>query len=527
MSQQQNLKDIIKKEYIKCALEPEYFMKKYCYIQVPNKGRQLFDLFQYQSNALKDFQEHRYNIVLKGRQIGISTLVAGYSLWRMLFKKDEQILVIAIKQEVAKNLVTKVKFMHELLPVWLRGNLIEDNKLAIRFANGSQMKATATRESAGRSEALSLLILDEAAFIENAEELWTAAQATLSTTGGSAILISTANGMGNFFHKTWADSETNVNDFNRIHLDWRVWPDRDEVWALEQRRQLGDLKFSQEHEASFIFSGNTVVAPEIIEFYKQTYVQEPLEKRGFDNNIWIWEPPNYAKMYIVAADVSRGDGADYSTFHVIDVEASTQVAEYKGKIPPKDFGNMLVAIATEYNDAIVIPDNSNIGWATIQQIIDRNYQNLFYMSKDLQYVDTLSQYNTKEQFYSKNMVPGFTISNRTRPLLIAKLESYMREQSITIRSARTMSELDTFIWKNGRPEAMDSYNDDLTMALSIGLWVRDTALRLKQEGVELNKNMLNNITSNKSPAIFTTKQANKEWEMEINGQTEDLRWLIG
>ena len=525
----ENLKDIIKKEYMKCALDCEYFLKKYSYIQVPNKGRQLFDLYDYQTDTLNAFHDHRYNIVLKGRQIGISTLIAGYSLWRMLFKKDEQILVIAIKQEVAKNLVTKVKFMHSLLPVWLRGNLVEDNKLTLRFGNGSQIKATATRESAGRSEALSLLILDEAAFIEGADEIWTSAQATLSTTGGQAVLISTANGMGNFFHKTWIDSEAGENDFNRTLLDWRVHPDRDDDWAEEQTRQMGEMRFAQEHGASFIFSGNTVVSPEILEFYKQTYLQEPQQIRGFDNNLWIWSQPNYTKSYIVAADVARGDGADYSTFHVIDVEASEQVAEYKGKVTPKDFGNLLVAVATEYNDAIIIPDNSNIGWTTIQQIIDRNYHNLFYMSKDLQYVDTMNQVTGRYYSEEKKMVPGFTISQKTRPLLIAKLESYMREQSITIRSSRMITELETFIWKNGRAEALDGYNDDLTLALAIGLWVRDTALRLRQEGIELNKQMLNNISSHQTKAVFTPKDTRKDsWKMDIDEQTqEDLTWLLG
>ena len=182
----ENLKDIIKKEYLKCALDCEYFLRKYSYIQVPNKGRQLFELYDYQAEALHAFQDHRYNILLKGRQIGISTLVAGYALWRMLFKRDEQILVIAIKQDVAKNLVTKVKFMHQLLPVWLRGNLIEDNKLTLRFGNGSTIKATATRESAGRSEALSLLIIDEAAFIDGADEIDT--DLNMIKGGGAALL---------------------------------------------------------------------------------------------------------------------------------------------------------------------------------------------------------------------------------------------------------------------------------------------------------------------------------------------------
>jgi hypothetical protein len=524
-----NLKDIIKKEYMKCAMDCEYFLKKYSYIQVPNRGRQLFDLYDYQVDTLNAFQDNRYSIVLKGRQIGISTLIAGYSLWRLLFKKDEQILIIAIKQDVAKNLVNKVKFMHELLPIWLKGTLVEDNKLALSFANGSAIKAMATSDSAGRSESLSLLIFDEAAFIDGAEEIWTAAQATLSTTGGQAVLISTPNGMGNFFHKTWVDSEQGVNDFTRTMLDWEVHPERDQAWADEQLRQMGEMRFAQEHGASFIFSGNTVISPDIIQFYRDTFVQEPLEKRGFDGNLWVWQQPNYSKGYIVAADVARGDGGDYSTFHVIDLDASEQVAEYKGKIPPKEFGNLLVAVATEYNDAIIIPDNSNIGWATIQQIIDRDYRNLFYMSKDLRYVDTMHQMVGRYNAEERKMVPGFTISSRTRPLIVAKLESYMREQGITLRSKRTVTELETFIWKNAKAEALEGYNDDLTMALAIGLWVRDTAMRLRSEGVELNKKMLDNISSTQVKGVWTSDDNNDDhWSIPTGvDEQADIRWLLG
>ena len=196
----QDLKEIIKQEYKKCAVSTEYFLKKYSYIQHPTRGRMLFDLYHYQKNCLKDFHEKDYNIVLKGRQIGISTLVAGYALWLLLFHRDKNILVIATKQETAKNLVTKVRFMHQNLPVWLRGTVATDNKLSLQFANGSQIKAVASSKDAGRSEALSLLILDEAAFIDDADIIWTAASSTLST-GGKAMLLSTPNGIGNFFHK--------------------------------------------------------------------------------------------------------------------------------------------------------------------------------------------------------------------------------------------------------------------------------------------------------------------------------------
>ncbi|HRN71175.1 MAG TPA: hypothetical protein PLS49_08405, partial [Candidatus Woesebacteria bacterium] len=160
-----NLKNIIKQEFTKCSMSVQYFLSKYCYIQHPIRGKTLFIPYKYQADSLKEFTEHDYNIVLKGRQLGFSTLVAGYALWLMLFHKDKNILVIATKQDTAKNLVTKVRYMHANLPVWLRGTCVEDNKLSMRFANGSQIKAVARSKDAGRSEALSLLILDEAAFI--------------------------------------------------------------------------------------------------------------------------------------------------------------------------------------------------------------------------------------------------------------------------------------------------------------------------------------------------------------------------
>ena len=101
-----------------------------------------------------------------------------------------------------------------------------------------------------------------------------------------------------------------------------------------------------------------------------------------------------------------------------------QVAEYKGKISTKDFGNLLVNVSTEYNNGLLVIENNNIGWAAIQQVIDRGYQNLFYTSKDLQYVDTEHQINNRYRTQDRNMVPGFSMTMKTRPLVIAKLEEY-------------------------------------------------------------------------------------------------------
>jgi hypothetical protein len=372
------------------------------------------------------------------------------------------------------------------------------------------------------------VISHNCAFIDDADIIWTAASSTLST-GGKAILLSTPNGVGNFFHKMWQQAETKSNSFNPILLDWKVHPERDQAWRDRQTEMMGEMQSSQEHDASFIFSGNTVVNPQILEFYKKTYVTEPISKQGFDGNLWIWEYPDANRTYIAAADVARGDGEDYSTIHIIDAERSVQVAEYKGKIPTKEFGNLMVSLATEYNDALLIPDNSSIGWSSVQQIIDRGYRNLFYMSKDMQYIDVEHQASYKSE---RNLVAGFVISQRTRPLIIAKLEEYMRETSITIRSSRTLAELETFIWKNGRAEALTGYNDDLVMALGIGLWVRDTALRLRQQGIELTKLALNHTDYSTTPFMKRGNLPNSmpvdPYQMQIgNMETEDIRWLVG
>ena len=518
------LKDVIKQEYVKCASDPVYFLKKYCFIQHPIKGKIPFNLYDFQEKTIEDFVQHRYNIILKARQLGISTITAGYSLWMMTFHQDKNILVIATKQEVAKNLVTKVRVMHANLPSWLKQKCVEDNKLSLRYKNGSQIKAVSSGEDAGRSEALSLLVLDEAAFIDKIDSIWAAASQTLST-GGQCVALSTPNGVGNWFHRTWMDAEDKLNDFNFIKLHWTLHPDRDQEWRDDQDKLLGPSLAAQECDCDFITSGQSVVDGVILEEYRTTQVKEPIEKRGIDSNVWIWEPPNYTKDYVVCADVSRGDATDYSAFHILDVESLEQVAEYKGRMSTRDYGNLLVNIATEYNNALLVVENNNIGWAAIQQCIDREYENLFYMSKDLQVVDVHRQVNNKINRMEKQLVPGFTLTQKTRPLVVAKLEEFFRERLVTVHSQRLIDELFVFIYNGSRAEAMSGYNDDLVMSYAMGLWIRETALRLRAEGIELQKKAIGSITSNQG--VYTpTNNQNDSWVMEINKQKESLEWLI-
>jgi hypothetical protein len=531
MSNEKSLRDIIKAEYKKCLENPMYFMKKYVKIQHPKRGTIPFELYPFQDTALQELIDNDYNIILKSRQLGITTLSSAYSLWMMIFHSDKNILCISITQETSKEIVTRVRFANDNLPSWLKVPCVEDNRLSLRLKNGSQIKAVSSSGTAGRSAALSMLIIDEAAFIDNIDEIWTSAQSTLST-GGKAIVLSTPNGVGNFFHRTWVEADAKKNKFHTIKLPWHLHPERDQTWRDEQTKLLGPKMAAQECDCDFATSGNTVIDVPILDFYKQSKVRPPVETRGMDKSYWIWEYPDYSRSYLLAADVARGDGADYSAFHVIDVESFTQVAEYKGQVSTKDYGNMLVNVATEYNNALLVIENMNVGWGAIQQALDRKYANLFYSSADLKYVDVEHQMTNRIHSSEKKMTPGFTTTSVTRQLIISRLETYMREKAINVQSTRIVDELYTFIWNNGKAEAMRNYNDDLVMAFAIGLWVRDTALKLRQQSIDLTRNMLGSInrSENQSAPIYSSKQASAQqsWEMPtgLKDQKESLTWLL-
>lgn len=507
-----------------------HFAKKYCKIQHPIKGKILFNLYPFQEDTLRAFKDHRFNIIGKSRQMGISTLCAMDALHCMLFNSDYKILVIATKQDVARNLVEKVQLMHEFLPNFLKGTIVNDNKLSLVFANGSSIKAVSSSPDAGRSEALSKLIIDEAGHIDCMEAIWTSAQLTLAT-GGSAIILSTPNGVGNVYHSMWqtaieGSTQGGIGRFNPISLPWNLHPDRDQAWRDLQDEQLGKLKAAQECDVEFLTSGHTVIDSELLEHYTKNSCKDPVERRGVEGNLWIWKYPQYNRDYLLSADVSRGDGEDYSTFHVLDVETMEQMAEYRAKVDTQIFGNILISVATEYNTALLVVDNRNIGWSTVQVIVNSGYTNLYYGHKHNDpYFDVNIHIRKNYDLTNKeDMVPGFTITPKNRPVMISMLDTYMREKSTKLYSRRLINELYVFKWIEGKPQAAKGYNDDLIMAFCMALFVRETALRMRQVGIELHKKTVSNIHR----SVYKSRPAmSQQWEMpNVGGQTESLRWLL-
>jgi hypothetical protein len=227
---------------------------------------------------------------------------------------------------------------------------------------------------------------------------------------------------------------------------------------------------------------------------------------------------------MVVADVARGDGKDSSAFHVIDIETNTQVAEYKGQLPPKEFGYFLVGVASEYNNALLVVENASIGWATLDAVKERGYRNLYHSPR--------SEALTAESYLKtwegdSNLVPGFTMSLRTRPLIVNKFREFVGDKSVTIRSKRLLEEMKVFVWKNGRPEAQTGYNDDLVMSFGTGMYLRDTSLKFQQQGLDMTRAALNNMRKgDSSVGVYNPLGAKNPYTQMINGQAEDLKWLL-
>ena len=485
-------KQDILKEIIKCGKSSQYFLRNYVKISHPLLGTIPFNTYSFQDQLLSDFDKHRFNVILKARQLGISTIAAGYIAWMIMFHRDKNVLVMATKFGTATNLVRKVKAIVKSVPEFMQiATIIVDNRSSFELSNGSQIKASSTSADAGRSEALSLLVLDEAAHIENLEELWTGLYSTLST-GGRCVALSTPNGVGNWFHKTFVDSDAGKNDFFPTTLPWDVHPDRDEEWFKKETKNMSRRQIAQELQCNFNMSGETVIDPQnIIELESRVCI--PKYRAGFDRNYYIWEEFNPENSYLLVADVARGDGRDYSAFQIIDVTNMVQVAEYQGKLDLDHYAKVLYDAGQEYGSCMLVVENNNIGYSVLTKLADMEYSNLFYSTKGSNdYVDPILAESMS------NSIPGFTTSMKSRPLIIAKLEEFIRNQLITVNSNRLLNELKTFIWHNGKPEAMKGYNDDLVLSMAIACWVRDTALVANQRDLAYKKAFLNSIMVSKT-----------------------------
>ena len=515
------------KEIVKCGKNPNYFINNYAKISHPQHGLIPFKLYDYQESLIDSYVDERFTVILKARQLGISTITAAYIVWLMLLHKEKNVLVVATKFGTAANLVKKVKTTIRNLPDWIKISKVDiDNRTSFVLTNGSQIKASSTSGDAGRSEALSLLVIDEAAHVDGLDELWMGLYPTLST-GGRCIALSTPNGVGNWFHKVYSESENGANDFSPIKLMWDVHPDRDHAWFEKETKNMSRREIAQELECNFNMSGETVFHGDDID-YIGTQTREPKYRTGFDRNLWIWEEYQQGSDYLISVDVARGDGSDYSVFLVFKLDTMELVAEYQGKLTPDTFSSVVYDAGKEYGFCMMVVENNSVGFSVLEKLKEREYPNVYHSIKSThEYIDQL-QAEAKT-----NAVPGFTTSTKTRPLIIAKFEEFVRNKLINIYSKRLLGEMKTFVWNNGKPEAMRSYNDDLILAAAIGCWVRDTALVVNKRELEYKKVFIDSMMKTNT-MINTTIPGQKGYKRnstfdkikQAKKEHEEFGWLL-
>lgn len=402
-------------EFIRCAGDPRYFIEEYCCLIDPVKGVLPFTLFPFQKYALSSITKSRYSVVKKPRQMGLSNLVAAIALWIALFHSYKNTLVVSIKDTVAQRFLDKVKTMYKNLPDFFRRTVEMVNgdpnecgtQSLMVFNNGSRVMSVPASKNAGRSEALSCLILDEAAFIDHIEDIWAAAQPTLST-GGMCIMLSTVFGIGNHFHKTWVEAKSNTNGFNPIELSYDMYPGRDDIWLSEQLKTLGKKLFLREVLCQFETTGDTFFPAQVIAGMQRDIEEarelqmslKPLRKIFIDDyeyqeslwsmtsnrrspvllsetvikdeDLFVWEYPNSRETYSLGADVAEATSAehDHQAFYIVKDSTGEIVVEYLGKIPINEYATLLYLMSNYYNECAILIERNSVGIGLIE-LLDR------------------------------------------------------------------------------------------------------------------------------------------------------------
>jgi hypothetical protein len=507
--------DIVR-ELLLCGRDPLYFIRTYAMAQHPVRGLVPLKTYGYQDDIVNAYQDHRLNIILKARQLGITTVTAAYIAWYTLFRADKNVLIVSTKQDVAKNTIRMIRVILKNLPAEIRVIPIKvDNRQSIELENGSRVKAETKSADVGRSEAVSLLFIDEVAHIEKMEEIWTSVWPTISA-GGKAILASTPKGTSNFFYRHYKQAQNYENKFNcrfgtyvnpensneayNDRLPWWVHPEHNKEWFANETAGKTAKDIAQEYLCEFNTSGDTFLPGETLKEL-EFEVKEPIERTYDDRNLWIWKYPEPHGVYLIPCDVASGFAEDFSAFHVLRIDENIeQVAEYKGKIPPDVLGVLLMKVSELYHNARIAPEN-NSGWSgqTIQRITDANYPYLHWSSRRNKN-ELIDVYSAPE---NPNAQVGYSVTNSNRIAMLSKMEQYIRKKDIKLHSSRLVDEFRDFVWNNGRPQAARLAHDDLVMALAGGIWIREESYATSYRSSDVSLALLAGITTlNKNVSDF-------------------------
>jgi len=458
------------KEYKKCMADPAYFATKYVKVVSLDEGLIPFQLYPYQEKMFHHFQNNRFSINLACRQSGKSICCVVFLLWYALFHPEKTIAILANKGAVAREMLARLTLALEHIPFFLQPGTRSLNKGNIEFSNNSRIIASATSGSSIRGLSVNLLFLDEFAFVENDAQFYTSTYPVISSGSDTKILItSTANGIGNIFHKLWEGAVQGNNDFKPFRVDWWDVPGRDQEWKEMTIANTSELQFDQEFGNSFHGRGNTLInANELL-------AQIPEEPLSAVENLYIYEQPMLDHEYIMTVDVARGRGQDYSTFTIIDVsvEPFKQVAVFRdNQISPLLYPDLIYKYAKLYNEAYIIVESNDQGVVVCNGLYyDLEYENMFV-----------------ESTVKKGAI-GATMTRRVKRIGCSTIKDLIEQKKLHIVDANTIVEMSTFVAKGTSYEASLTNHDDLMMNLVLFAWFTTTDVFMGLTDIDM-KNML-------------------------------------
>jgi hypothetical protein len=533
-------------EYTKCVKNTPYALKTYLqtYDNTVSKYVPL-ELFDDQESLVIDYENYNENIALKYRQAGVSTVTAAWASKKIAFaskKKPEKILIIANKLDTAVEFANKIRGFTEQWPKWVNIDFTaeKNSQRHYKLTNGCEVKAVATSRDALRGYTPTILIFDEAAYIEAEPDFWAACMASLST-GGKVIVISTPNGYDQIYYEIYDQALRNMNDFKISEMYWYKDPrytedlkllkiedsvhyllNREDYKNLElidyssippRQRDFSEIKeyiskgykpvsswyekmvkklkydkrkISQELECNFLGSGDNVFEAKQLQDIHKGMLQEPTNKM-IGNSLWIWKEPVMGHKYIMGMDVSRGDSEDFTSFIIIDFDTREQVLEYIGKVPPDVAAEIAYKWGLMYNAYIVIDITGGMGVTASRKLQEMGYKNLYIDGIEL---GNIWKYDQKVL----DKIPGINFNNK-RVQIISSFEEAIRH-GFKIYSHRLFNEMNTFIYINGRPDHQKGHHDDLIMAIAMATYVGESSFSQLEKVTQQTKAMINSWTVN-------------------------------
>ena len=472
------------KEILKCSEDPVYFIRTYVKIVNVDHGLVPFDMWQFQEEMVRDFQNNRFCIAKMPRQVGKTTTTVGFMLWSVLFQDDYSIAILANKGGLAQEILSRLQKAYEYLPLWLQQGIITWNKRNIELENGSKIYAYATSAAGVRGGTYNLIFLDEFAFVPKnmADDFFTSTYPVISSGKTTkVIIVSTPYGL-NHFYKMWVDAIESRSTYKPIEVHWSMVPGRDAKWKEETIRNTSEEQFRQEFETEFIGSSATLISGtklRSLAFFNPIHSEE-----GFD----VYEQPIPGHLYICTVDCSEGVEQDYSTINVIDVSQVPykQVAKYRNnKLPLLFFPTIVFSIASKYNEAYVLIETNNIG----QQVVDILHYDLEYEN-----IYKLEHHHIKGQTISggfkRSTNFGIKTTKSVKKIGCANLKTLIENDKLIVNDFDTIAELNTFGRVRDSYAAEEGNNDDLVMGLVLFAWLTAQSYFKDSTNIDIRKVLL-------------------------------------